>query len=320
MKLAKIMAGTLAALALTSCATVDDAPARKQVNAIDESSQQAALVPVAPTLKRKIAVARFSNSTRYGKGLLYYGENDPLADQAKDMLVQRLIDSQQFLVFERDNLDSLAFERILSTPGADNQLVGVDALIVGSVTEFGRKTEGQSGFLSSTKRQIAVATVEARLVDPRTGLAFFSVSGNGEASVESGEVAGFGSRASYDASLNDSAISAAVSDMTSDLVGNLTERPWRTDILQADGSTIFISGGERQGLKIGDQLIVEAPGQTVTSNQSGLPIQLPGQVIAKLEVTGFFGDTEYTEGSTANLISGSINGSELSDLVVKEAN
>lgn len=320
MKLPVLIAGGLAAAVLAGCATVDEPPERVQAPGLDQAAQTETLVPEAPRLKRKIAVARFSNSTRYGKGLLFDGENDPLADQAKDMLVQRLIESQHFLVFERDNLDSLAFERALSNLDEDVQLVGVDAVVVGSVTEFGRKTEGQSGFLSSTKRQTAVATVEARLVDPRTGLAFFSVTGDGESSVESGEVAGFGSRAAYDASLNDSAISAAISDLTSDLVGNLAHRPWRTDVLQVEDSVIYISGGKRQGLAIGDSLIVEAPGRTITSNQTGLPVQLPGQAIAEIQVTGFFGDTEYTEGSTASLVSGSLSDAELSTLVVKEAN
>ena len=320
MKNVILTAGALASAVLTGCATVEEVPERVQISAVDQTAQSEAPVPAAPRLKRKIAVARFSNSTRYGKGLLYDGENDPLADQAKDMLVQRLIESQQFLVFERDNLDSLAFERTLSDPNEDVQLVGVDAVVVGSVTEFGRKTEGQSGFLSSTKKQTAVATVEARLVDPRTGLAFFSVTGHGESSVESGEVAGFGSRAAYDASLNDSAISAAISDLTSDLVGNLSDRPWRADILQVEDEIVYISGGERQGLEVGDRLMVESPGRTITSNQTGLPIQLPGQEIAEIQVTGFFGDTEYTEGSMASVISGSLDDADFSALVVKESN
>ena len=83
-------------------------------------------------------MVRFSNSTRYGKGLLYDGENDPLADQARDMLVKRLVETEGFLVFERDNLGGLAFEKSLLEDGA-SEFVGVDAVIVGSVTEFGRK-------------------------------------------------------------------------------------------------------------------------------------------------------------------------------------
>ena len=47
------------------------------------------------------------------------------------------------------------------------QIVGVDALIIGSLTEFGRKTLGESGFLSDSKRQVAFAKVDLRVVDQR---------------------------------------------------------------------------------------------------------------------------------------------------------
>ena len=269
-------------------------------------------------MKRRIAVARFSNSTNYGKGLLFDGENDPLADQARDMLVKRLIETDQFMVFERDNLEELSLERtLLGEEGASN-LVGVDAVVIGSVTQFGRKTEGQVGFLSSTKKQTVAATVEGRLVDPRTGLAFFSASGQGETSTESGEVAGFGSRAAYDASLNDAAIAAAISDLTSEIIGNLADRPWSTDVLQIEGNQVFISGGSRQGLKVGDRFYVETVGKVIKSGQTGLPITLPGSQLAVVEVTSFFGDSEYSEGSIANVVSGSLSIQDTKQLTVKE--
>jgi curli biogenesis system outer membrane secretion channel CsgG len=301
---------------LGACATVQEPPVR--VAAPVAAPPAAVQLPAAPTLKRKIAVARFSNSTRYGRSLLLDGEADPLAEQAADMLVSRLVDTGRFMVFERNNLDAVARENEIMKiePGAN--LVGVDVLVIGSVTEFGRKTEGQSGFLSSTKRQIAVATVEARLVDPRTGLAFFSASGKGEAAVEAGEVAGFGSRAGYDASINDNAIAAAVSDLTSELVGRLQGRRWSTDILRAEGTRIFVSGGTRQGIKVGDRFAIETRGETIKSGQSGLPITLPGSRLAELQVVGFFGDDEYSEGAVADVVSGSITGREVSNLIVVE--
>lgn len=305
---------------LVGCATVEPEVARSAPVSVPAANVEVISIPTAPKLKRRVAVARFSNSTRYGKGLLYDGENDPLADQAKDMLVKRLVDSGHFLVFERDNLDAMAFEQGLKGERGATDLVGVDAVIIGSVTEFGRKTEGESGFLSSTKKQTATASVEARLVDPRTSLAFFSASGQGEASVEAGEVAGFGSRAGYDASLNDAAISAAISDMTNEVIGNLSDRTWSTDILRVDGSTVYISGGAKQGLVQGDTFNVETLGELVTSGQSGLPIRLPGKTIAKIEITSFFGDTEYTEGSVAQIVEGSLGTQSASNLVVKEVN
>ena len=312
-----MLAASCAAL-VSACATVEAPPERVASPAVTESTQAAALVAVKPTLKRRIAVARFSNSTRYGKGLLYDGENDPLADQARDMLVKRLVETGQFLVFERDNLEELSLERSLLGTEGTTDLVGVDAVVIGSVTEFGRKTEGQVGFLSSTKKQTVEAAVEARLVDPRTALAFFSASGKGETSTESGEVAGFGSRAAYDASLNDAAIAAAISDLTSEIIGKLTDRPWSTDVLRVEEGRVFISGGSRQGLKVGDRFVIETVGETITSGQSGLPITLPGNKLAEVEITSFFGDSEYSEGSIATIVSG-VLGADGEKLVVREA-
>lgn len=309
-----ILLGAVAAL--SACATVEQTPTR--VATPISVKPLAAALPAAPTLKRKIAVARFSNSTRYGKSLLSDNESDPLADQAADMLVARLIDTGRFVVFERDNLDAIARENEILKLDSSANLVGVDALIIGSVTEFGRSTEGQSGFLSSTKKQSAKATVEARLVDPRSGLAIFSASGKGESSVESGEVAGFGSQAGYDAKINDAAIAAAISDLTSELVGKLQGRRWTTDVLRAESGRVFISGGSRQGLKVGDRFAVETRGETIKSGQSGLPITLPGQRIGEVEITAFFGDDEYSEGSVANIVSGSLDGHAPATLIVVE--
>jgi curli biogenesis system outer membrane secretion channel CsgG len=256
-------------------------------------------------LKRRIAVGRFSNSTSYGRSLLSPGQSDPIADQAGDMLATALVGSGQFMVFERNDLDVVMAERAL-TGGNGHQLVGVDALVVGSVTQLGRRTEGQSGFLSSTRRQAVNATVEIRLIDVRTGQVFFTTTGSGEASTESGEVAGFGSRAAYDSTLNDRAIAAAIADCMSNVIQQLQQRRWFTDILRADGTNIYVSGGASQGLKIGDVFSVEAVGETVVSGQTGLPITLPGATVASVEVTSFFGDTAESEGAVARVISGAL--------------
>lgn len=270
-----------------------------------------------PTLKRKVAIGRFSNSTRYGKALLLDVERDPLASQAADMLTARLVESGKFMIFERTDLEAVEREQITSGAGAA-KLVGVDALIVGSVTEFGRKVEGKSGFLNSKMKQTANATVEVRLVDVQTGRAFFSTSGSGSASVEVGEVAGFGSKAGYDSTLNDKAISAAVSDLTTNVIQKLQERRWFTDVLKIVPGQVFISGGPGQGLKVGDRYLVEVRGETVVSGQTGLPIKLPGTPVATIEVVSFFGDDPATQGAVARLVQGTIPPGDPKALVVVE--
>ena len=219
------------------------------------------------------------------------------------MLYNRLIASGQFLVFERPDLEKVRREQKLT--GHEN-LIGVDTLIVGSVTEFGRSTSGKVGFLSATKNQVARAKVEVRLIDVKTGQAFFTATGTGEANTETGSIAGFGSRADYDATLNDRAIGAALSDLQNSLLNKLGERPWRTDILKVEGRQLYISGGHRQGLNIGDQLDVMRSGQKVKSQQSGFEIALPASRVATLRVVSLFGDSESNEGAVCEILSGSV--------------
>ena len=263
------------------------------------------------TLKRRIAVGRFSNATQYGRALLLPGEKDPLADQAADMLAARLVDTGKFIVLERRDVDAIKSEQTLV--GGSNT-VGSDTLLLGSVTQFGRKLEGKTGFLSSQARQVASATVEIRLVDVRTGQAFFSTTGSGAATLEVSETAGFGSRAAYDSTLNDKAISAAISDLMTNLMQKLQQRPWSTDILAVKDGQVMISGGSGEGLRIGDRLTVARRGQLMVSKQSGLPIELPAEPVASIEVSGFFGSGD-AEGSQARIISGAVDPTA-NDLVV----
>jgi len=299
--------GALALSLLTGgCATVS--PKTEAVEApVSRAEQQMAQVeaakPTEKVFKRKIAIGRFSNETRYGKTFLRDEDLDPLGKQVSDMLSSRLVESGQFLVFERPDLNKLKSEQQIT---GESNLIGVDTLILGSLTEFGRSTTGKSGFLSSTKKQTAKATVEVRLVDPKTGHVFFSATGSGEADTESGNVAGFGSKADYDASLNDQAISAAISDMLGDLINKLSERPWRTDILEVQDGQVFISGGSHQGLAIGDTLAIMKEGKTVRSKQTGFEIALPAAKVGTGKVVSFFGDSEVNEGSVMQVTSGTV--------------
>jgi curli biogenesis system outer membrane secretion channel CsgG len=297
------------ALALAGCATVSEKPAMVESPVPKQqqiTAQQTQATPAAPRYKRKIAVARFSNETNYGRSLLTDADLDRIGKQASDMLASRLIMSGTFLVLERPDLQKVQREQqLLGEAG----LVGADTLIVGSVTEFGRSVEGKVGFLSGTKVQTARAKVDVRLVDARSGHAYFSALGAGTASTESGQIAGYGSRAEYDATLNDRAIAAAISDLIDKLVSKLEDRPWRTDILDVQNGRVFISGGKRQGLKAGDVLAVMEPGNTLKSKQTGFDVSLPPKQVAMVKIVNLFGDSETNEGSVCDVVSGSIEGS-----------
>lgn len=300
------------------CATVSEKPVIIEPPVSKAQLQQAQTISQLLTnkrYKRKIAIARFTNESNYGRALMTDQDYDRIGKQASDMLASKLIKSNKFIVFERTDLNKVQNEQVISR---DFGLIGVDALIIGSVTEFGRSITGKSGFLSSTKVQTARAKVDVRIVDVKTGQAFFSATGAGEANTESGEIAGYGSRAEYDATLNDRAISASISDMIDKLVSSLEERPWKTDILEIQGRQVFISGGQRQGLKVGDTLQVMEIGKMIKSQQSGFDILLPPKKIATVKVDTFFGDNENNEGSVCEVILGAIDPTSLKGIYIEE--
>jgi len=306
------------ALLLGACATPSPRPTMVESpvpKAAQVAAQEARQAPAAPRYKRKVAVGRFTNETNYGRSLLADADLDRIGKQASDMLASRLVMSGGFIVLERPDITKIEREQGIAGVAG---LVGADSLVMGSVTEFGRSVGGKTGFLSSTKVQLAKAKVDIRLVDVQTGHAYFSATGAGEASTEVGEVAGFGSRSEYDATLNDRAIAAAISDVIDALVAKLADRPWRTDILQFQDGQVFISGGKSQGLRPGDELLVLEPGQTVKSAQTGFDVTLPPRQVGTLRVASLFGDTETNEGSVCELTSGSIDRTQLRRLFVAE--
>lgn len=316
----KIVYGsTLAFVLLLGGCAVQTPPATPKESSFtakqEQTAQRSVLATVStPTLKRKIALGRISNETNYGQSLLRDRAGDPLGKQVTDMLSKALTESGSYLVFERPDISKLQAESQFT--GSQLNLVGVDALIVGSLTEFGRKTVGQTGFASASKRQVAFAKIDVRVVDAKTGHVFFATSGAGEASTETASTFGFGSQASYDGTLNDAAIRQAVSEVVNKLANQMSQRPWQTGILSTEGPQLFIAGGKAQGIQPGMTFAVQTAGRKVKSPQTGFEITLPGQRIAEIRIDSNFGDNETNEGSVATVITGTVQGQNIQELLV----
>jgi len=268
-------------------------------------------------LKRKIALGRISNETLHGKSLLRDSHDDVLGKQVTDMLSKALTESGNFLVFERPDISRLQDEAALT--GQELNLVGVDALIIGSLTEFGRRTTGESGFLSSSKKQTAYAKVDLRVVDAQTAQITEALSGAGEASIENVNVAGFGSKADYDAAINDRAIAVAVADAVNAITQLAAQQPWQSRILAIEDGVIYVGGGKSQGVRPGMEFDVLVKGKTVKSEQTGFMVQLPGKKVARARVVSLFGNSEADEGSVVEIISGSIAAYQPKQLIIQES-
>lgn len=242
------------------------------------------------TIKRKVAIGRFSNETQYAKGLFYDKENDPMRKQALDILSSKLAASEKFILLEREDLDILVAEA-----GADMNKIGADYIILGSITEFGRKTEGEQKVFSSTKTQTVEAGVSIRLVEAATGLIIYSDEAKGFAETTTKQTIGLGGTAGFDATLSDKAISAALSQLVENIINKCMDKPWKSYILSVDDGTYIISGGASQGLAANDSFIVYKKGKIVKNPQTGLNIELPGTKIGTITVLSSIGDTPETE-------------------------
>ncbi len=317
----KLFVSATAMAVLAGCAsqqhTIDSINSKASLTEQKQAQAAVAQVQTAPVLKRKIALGRVTNETNYGRSLLRTLDGDPVGKQVSDMFVKALTQSGRFTVLERTDIATLQKEAQLTSEKFDP--VAADVLVLGSLTEFGRKTVGQRGFLTSDKKQVAYAKMDIRVVDPRTGRVLFSTSGAGTSETTNSDVLGFGSRADYDGTLNDKAIAAAVSDAVSNLTEKLQGRPWKTYFLSTAPGEMSISGGALQGIKPGMTLVVKKEGKLVKSPQTGFMIRLPGVEVARIEVVQNFGDDAANEGSIVRVVSGSLKGLQPAQLVVEEA-
>lgn len=268
-------------------------------------------------LKRKVAIVRFGNEAQYGKSALFGTNNTYNAEkQATDILSAKLTQSGKFILLERSDLDKINKE--IQTHNLESLNIGADYLIVGSVSEFGRKNISDTGVFSRSKIQIAYAKVNVRLIEVKTGQIIFAQEGTGEAKSEAGTAFGVGKHVGYDSTLNDKAISTAISSLVDGIMRNLLNKPWKSFILSKERGSVLIAGGERQGLKIGDVFSVYKKGKNIKNPQTGMMIELPGTKIASIRVVSQFGSTYTDEGSVCQIIEGSLKGAKINDLYIQK--
>lgn len=268
-------------------------------------------------LKRKVAIGRFSNETQYAKGIFYDKENDPMGKQALDILSSRLASSGKFLLLERSDLSSLLEE---CKKGENvSAALGADYMIIGSITEFGRKNTGKNGVFSSQKTQTVEAAVSIRLVDVSTGLIIYSDEAKGSAELTTKTTMGVGGQSSYDATLSDKAISEAIGQLVENIINKCTNSPWKTFFISYDNDAVLIAGGKSQGIKEGMTFAVMTKGKKVKNPQTGIMINLPGKKVGEVKVVSTGGETPETEYSFVKATtSETINANNMANYIIEE--
>jgi len=175
--------------------------------------------PPKPMESRKwIAVCDFEDKSGYGKGRL--------GTQMSDVLQKELFASQQFRIFERQQLKHAIDEQKLggtglvdpSTAAAVGKIKGVKYVVYGAVTNFGIKPSRDNFIVGSTKRYVVNCEVDVKLFDVETSEVIWMDSGRGTALSSSTMVLGAGSSAGYDESLAGDGLRAAIVSFINKLI------------------------------------------------------------------------------------------------------
>ncbi len=206
---------------LAGCATTE------QSRTLEVPKVAAATAPAYSGVRAPIAVGKFDNRSNYQRGIFSDGI-DRLGAQSKTILVSHLQQTNRFSVLDRENLDESRQEA--QYKGAAQSIKAADYLVTGAVSEFGRKDVGDKqlfGLLGRGKSQIAYAKVTLNIVNSATSEVVYSVQGAGEYSLSEREVLGFGSTASYDATLNGKVLDLAVREAVNALTAGLDSGAWK---------------------------------------------------------------------------------------------
>ncbi len=244
--------------------------------------------------KPRIAVLDFDYATVQSASSALFGSNVDIGKGIADLLVTDLVKDGTYSIIERKALDKILAEQNFSnSERADptsaakiGKMLGVDAIIVGSITQFGNETKKTNvggvggnwggfgvGGIGHSKSNANVG-ITARLVNVDTGEILGVAEGAGQSSRSSTSLLGggggwhgfgggnvdFGS-SNFQNTIIGEAVKIAVDKLTADVVSNAPRVGVRTItvdglVAAVDGGQIVLNVGGRAGVKVGDQLEV----------------------------------------------------------------
>jgi curli biogenesis system outer membrane secretion channel CsgG len=285
------------------------------------------LIAAAPAQQRKrVAVMDFDYATVKSSVNALFGGNQDVGKGIADILVDRLVTDGIYSVIERKQLDKIIAEQNFSNSDRADpasaakiaRILGVDAVIVGSITQFGRddKSAGVAGGAASnalgrfglggvkTTKSTAVCQITARMVDTSTAEILASAQGRGEETRNGAGILGAGGSAAgmaagaldmKSSNFADTILGAAVNKATTQVAHGLEQRAASlpTAVIMIDGvvadaspdGTIIINVGSRSGLKVGDNLRVSRKVRDVTDPSTGRVLRSVVDAVGTLKIT-----------------------------------
>jgi curli biogenesis system outer membrane secretion channel CsgG len=265
----------------------------------------------APKRRPLVAVLDFDYATVQSYSSAMFGSNVDVGKGITDLLVAGLVKDGTYRIVERKALDKLMAEQNFSnSERADpssaaklGKLLGVDAIIVGSITQFGNETKKTNlggmggnwggfgvGGIGHSKSNANVG-VTARLVNVDTGEIMAIAEGAGQSSRSSTSLLGgggnwhgfgggnadFGS-SDFQQTIIGEAVKMAVDKLTTEVVADVSKVSVRTVtvdglVAAVDGGQVILNVGKRGGVNVGDLLEVVRVTKEIKDPSTGAVIR-----------------------------------------------
>ncbi len=259
--------------------------------------------------KKRIAIMDFDYATVLTVSAGIFGTNVDIGKGIADLMVDRLVNDGTYSVIERKALDKLIAEQNFSNSDrADpssaariGKLLGVNAIVVGSITQFGRDDKhtniggsaiggltGRYGLGGIGKKEAkAVVQISARLVNVETGEILAVAEGKGESERSGTSLIGSGGNwndagsgginmgsSNFANTILGEAVNKAVTQAATQLDESAAKLPTvviKVDGMVADvnGATLVLNVGTSVGVQVGDHLQVLRTGREIKDPATG---------------------------------------------------
>lgn len=269
-------------------------------------------------LKKRIAIINFEDRSGYGHNI---------GRGVADMLVTSMVESDKFIVIERAELDEILKEQGLGQTGLVTpqsaakvgQLLGLQRIITGSITEFGSKKSkvggGIGGFNLGVSTTTARVVVDLRIINVNTGEIVMAKSAEGEDSSTGLDNVGmddidFHNSSTWDNTQLGIASREAINECVEFISESMSGLPWEGKIIKASGTTIYMKPGSKGGVQPGMVFSIYRAGEELIDPDTGLSLGSEESKIGEIQYTG-----DVADGKAGKALVKSGTGFQAGDLV-----
>jgi curli biogenesis system outer membrane secretion channel CsgG len=248
-------------------------------------------------LMKRVAVMNFEDKSGYGHNI---------GNGIADMLVTSLVETKKFMVIERAELEGILQEQGLGMSGAVTQesaakvgqLLGVEMMITGSISEFGDKEKKVGGGLGrlgglniGVSKKTARVAVDIRLVNVNTGEIAMAKSAVGEDNSTGLDNVGvsdidFHNASTWDNTQLGKASRKAIEECIDYISDAMKDIPWAGKIILVKDNIIYMKPGSAGGVETSMEFAVFRPGEELIDPDTGLSLGSEEKKIGTIQVTG----------------------------------